>query len=347
MKLIGFLLPLSWLGVSMIWTSVGLATPWMCPEVLNQELPATAPSNYVYFTPGRLGQSMTYNLLKDFIKGEDSSIRVMGFEDVEKTRQDENAKVMLLNFYQLESYDVPYLQRLALKGVRMMVDVEITGEQHLHWINRMAISRIPKSFELVTGSKTILEGIQKRWPEFKITLVPHLENLYFRRDPGPAERALQDWNPADPRLLFIQQQHYAGTQFLMQLFQRIDSRPPSNLKIVIALHPHTADRLKEFIVKNYGHRADVKIFESSPNLKTNDFLLQVDGAISQSSTLIDVAREAGIPTMTGFDNKKLKGFEEFLEKLDPSSRSERRHRLQQLGEDAFQAWLQLLTNLPR
>ena len=330
----------------MIWTSVSLAAAGLCPEALKSELTANEPS-YVYFTPGRIGQSMTYNLLKDFIRGDESSIRILSFDDVNSTRKDPNPKIMLLNFYQLESYDVTYLQRLAIRGVRMLVDVEITGDQHMHWSNRFAISRIPRSFELITGSKTILEGIRRRWPQLEVSLVPHLENLYFRRDPRPAEEALADWKPQDPRLLVIQQQHNQGTKFLAQLFQRIDSRPPSNLKIVIALHPHTSGLLKDYILKTYGPRSDVKIFESSSNLKTNDFLSQVDGAISQSSTLIDIAREAGIPTMTGFNNKKLEGLESFLDNLNPDTRSQRRGHLQQIGEEAFQAWVQLLTSLPR
>lgn len=308
------------------------------------ESPAT-----LYLSSARNGQSETYRLLSQLLKFENRDAKVQRIGLISSWFQIWKIKAgdtLLVNIY---SYDPILEMRLAAlkrKGVRILVDVEITAQHHLRVLNR-EVSRY-KDYTLVTGSAVVADAMKAKWPDSEVVLLPHLETLYFHpaaKDQNRVAGVLGPSEPGDPsrkRLLMIHQYHVPGENFAGAFFRAVDEMDLKDVDIIVALHPHSEP---EQILKYESLAAthpNLKVVVSTEGIKTNDLFPYVDAVISHSSTLADVAKSLNVPVFDSNYGQNFNGLKAFIDGLDISARAERERALEQYSSDALHSWTALL-----
>jgi hypothetical protein len=295
----------------------------------------------IFFSNARSGQRKTYRLMIEFLRQETAADAVLLAERTSpRTIRDfKSGDVLVVNIYSDDLSLFESLPKLRERGVKIYIDAEITSEVHfpvLKWLTFKALTGYP----MITSTEVIANQIKSLYPGSQVMLIPHLEKIYFKRKVDEAKSAMKD-HSNKKQLLIIHQPGEKEERFFEDLLRRPEISNDKDLYVTVALHPYKSKNHDAFIEMLKAISPRVRFL--MPNkVKTNDLFPFVDGAISYSSTLIDVAKSSGLPVYDSQFGSDFTGLEKFVSQLDPSTRREREKTLRHSAEDSLEKWTELL-----
>jgi len=304
-------------------------------EVFDKMLPT------IFVDVPRKGQERTYQLLIDLLKQSSRDYNVVRFANY---REFKAGDTVLINLYSKDFFNSKLLWELNKKGVNVVLDFEATRihdtiQYDVEYLINGPFTKIITSSDLIARELTAhkIKGVQ---------VARHLESLYMKfllpKEVSPTEHFIESLSTDKKmrRILFVEQYDMFGEMALKNFIEIYSRVKQHNDEIIIALHPYSGLYKYSNFISRYPN-LNIKIFISSADIKTTALFPYVDGVISVASTLVDVAKQVGIPSYTSITFKDL---DSFIDDLDPTTREIRRKHLSPIGEETLLEWRGLLTS---